>query len=300
MAPLRAIAEALDRAEKRIIVRARKAFKPLREQFIRDILDGRLEIYDVHKLAEAFRAGMLSAYIFSRAAIKGDIRKKLKESRKLAEEESYWAQLIKFILRADKLLVQRLIRRKIDPMNYYFRPSDAVLQFLDGYTLQLAHVIQEDLLRSMTQWVRDTIQQGMSEREAIKYLASKTKQFGERRLQKIARTEATRAYNIGTLEESHESDIVVGYKFDAVLDKRTTDICRARDGKFIPKSETELLLHNTPPLHVNCRSRLVPVTEFDELPPAIMPSEWRDSRYLPKQRDYDIANLRKILSTKLS
>jgi len=134
--------------------------------------------------------------------------------------------------------------------------------------------------------------------EAIKYLSAKAKQFGERRLKMIARTEATRAFNIGTLEESRSADVVVGYRFDAVLDKNTTDICRARDGKFIPKSDTELLIQNTPPLHVNCRSRLVPITKYDELPKSHMPNTWSDPREIAQQRDYDVAILRQLLQSK--
>lgn len=297
MASLRAIAEALDRAEKRITARARRSLKPIKEQAVADILEGRFEIYDIRDLAKAFAIGMLSAYVFGKASVIGELRKGQKTQLQLAEsEEDYWAQVLKFLVRADQKLIVRLIRQKIDPFKQYFRPSDIALNFLEGYTLQLAHVIQADLLKNMTAWIRETIMQGMSEKEAIKYLSSKTKQFAERRLKMIARTEATRAFNIGTLEETRNSNIIVGYRFDAVLDRRTSDICRARDGKFISKDDLDLLIQNTPPLHVNCRSMLRPITQYEELPKQHMPSFFEDKKEQAKQRPYDIAVLRQILS----
>jgi len=296
MVSLGTIEKALDRAERRTLMRAYKALKPLKENILKAVLAGGYEFYDISQLAGAFKIGMLSAYIYGRASLIGYIQGKMKERvEKIKLEDDYIVQMIMFIMRSDKLLMQSLMSRKIDPMQYYFRPSEKVLRFLDEYTVQLAHVIQEDLLENMTQWVRETIQQGMSEKEAIKYLQSKVKVFSRNRLQKIARTEATRAFNIGTLEEGRESDIVVGYRFDAVLDKNTTDICRARNGKFIPKGMEDLLIENTPPLHVNCRSRLVPVTELDStknLP--MMPEGWEDD-LRPQKRPYDIAVLRQVL-----
>lgn len=48
--------------------------------------------------------------------------------------------------------------------------------------------------------------------------------------------------------------------FTAVLDERTSDICRSMDGKVFYVSELEVGV-NQPPLHVNCRSTLFPYTE---------------------------------------
>lgn len=80
------------------------------------------------------------------------------------------------------------------------------------------------------------------------------------------------------------------------MDKNTTDICRARNGKFIPKADTELLIQNTPPLHVNCRSRLVPITKYDELPKNHMPDTFEDEKERARQRPYDVAVLRQVVT----
>lgn len=51
-------------------------------------------------------------------------------------------------------------------------------------------------------------------------------------------------------------------QFLAILDDRTTDICRARNGKIM-RLDSEELAANTPPLHYWCRSVLSPITRYD-------------------------------------
>jgi SPP1 gp7 family putative phage head morphogenesis protein len=50
------------------------------------------------------------------------------------------------------------------------------------------------------------------------------------------------------------ADIVEKVQFLATLDSRTSDVCRARDGKVYPRNKAP-----RPPLHPNCRSLLIPV-----------------------------------------
>jgi len=50
-------------------------------------------------------------------------------------------------------------------------------------------------------------------------------------------------------------DIIKGYRFTAVLDSRTSDICQHHDGEIYPVDDPKFI----PPLHWNCRSVLVPV-----------------------------------------
>jgi len=303
MGSLAAVAKALARAERRIITRLRKEVKKLREKVIKDALNGSLKPwYDIDKFAEALRFGMLSAYIYGRASVKGIIKQSL-ESRlqdvKLQEVEEEWVDVfIHKLLITDKGIISSLVGKKVDPFEFVFHPSKEALNFLDDYTVKLAGIFEEAVLKKTTSLVRDTIEQGMSEREAVRYLSKNLKQFTNNRIKMIARTEATRAFNIGTLEESFSSEIIVGYKFDAVLDDRTTKkICRPRNGMFIPKSDVDLLIKNTPPLHVNCRSRLVPVTKYDEIPKKIMPVSF-PPELTPKHRSYDLQKLQELFGSR--
>lgn len=59
------------------------------------------------------------------------------------------------------------------------------------------------------------------------------------------------------------SDITKKYKYVATLDKRTSAICRALDGK-----EFEYGKGPQPPQHFNCRSTIVSIIDDDILPPS--------------------------------
>ncbi len=82
-------------------------------------------------------------------------------------------------------------------------------------------------------------------------------------LDRIVRTETTRAYNHGMLHGYSEDDAIAGFEFVAVVDSRTTDRCLMLDGTIINKDDPRLY-ELTPPLHVNCRSQLSPVFVFDK------------------------------------
>jgi SPP1 gp7 family putative phage head morphogenesis protein len=144
-----------------------------------------------------------------------------------------------------------------------FRPSPEILEFLDNYTIQLANHELDDFVKKITQYIRDTLEQGLSYEQSLKYLQAKVKDLTKLKIRQIVETETTRAYNVGVLKESYTSDIVAGYQFEAVLDNRTSDICRPRHGMIILKNEISLLAANTPPLHVHCRSILITLTKYD-------------------------------------
>ncbi len=84
------------------------------------------------------------------------------------------------------------------------------------------------------------------------------------RLDTIVRTITTEAYNHGRLIEARAlgSALVPGMQYSAVLDDRTTAICRSLHGKRFRTDDPELGAF-TPPNHYRCRSVLVPVTIGD-------------------------------------
>ncbi len=114
--------------------------------------------------------------------------------------------------------------------------------------------------------VQRVITQGLSEglnnRDIMKRLAQVFPGFSRHRLENIARTETASAYNAGRLATFRDSRFVVAVQFSAIIDDRTTEICKARDGRILLLSDPALDA-NTPPLHYQCRSTLVPVDKFD-------------------------------------
>lgn len=57
-------------------------------------------------------------------------------------------------------------------------------------------------------------------------------------------------------------DLIQGYEYVATLDGRTTEGCRVRDGRVFRTSISNIKDADKPPRHFNCRSILVPTTDF--------------------------------------
>ena len=78
--------------------------------------------------------------------------------------------------------------------------------------------------------------------------------------------ESVTAVNTSRYEAGMKSKIVKGWQFLAILDKRTTTICRARHGMILKKDDPRVRGSFRAPCHWNCRSILSPVTIFEDLP----------------------------------
>lgn len=119
------------------------------------------------------------------------------------------------------------------------------------------------------------IEQGLSTREIIHQL---TEFFLENytpaqlenlpgRLETIIRTNVLKAYNQGRQNFFERAgDFITGYQFSAILDDRTTPVCRTLDGAMYRATDPFLEKIN-PPLHFNCRSILIPITEGEKFTP---------------------------------
>lgn len=80
------------------------------------------------------------------------------------------------------------------------------------------------------------------------------------RVETIIRTNTTDAYNQGRLVQFKEpvtNEMMQAVQFSAVLDDRTTDVCRHLNGRLFHKDDPQLYQFS-PPLHFNCRSILIP------------------------------------------
>ncbi len=74
----------------------------------------------------------------------------------------------------------------------------------------------------------------------------------------LVRTEANAIFNESVREVIDNNPLVKGYRFRAVLDRRTSKTCQHMDGKYIPKEDVKPGV-NFPPLHPNCRSTVTTV-----------------------------------------
>lgn len=122
-----------------------------------------------------------------------------------------------------------------------------------------------------------------------------------RRLETIFRTNVQMAYSSGRWAQMTQPEVRQNrpyWMYDAVLDNRTTAICRSRNGVVRP-ADDPWWQSNTPPLHFSCRSGIRPLTEAEaqtrgiaerlpEEPPqegfGNAPQSWEWS---PDPKDYD-------------
>lgn len=120
-----------------------------------------------------------------------------------------------------------------------------------------------DLDDAVNRILIQALETGASRKDISKALAAVFVDFSRARLENIARTETTSALTQGRLAKFRElGSRVAGVQFVAILDARTTEMCRSRDGLMLRLDDPRLAL-NTPPLHYQCRSTLVPVSQWD-------------------------------------
>ncbi len=181
-------------------------------------------------------------------------------------------------------------------------PAEA-LSWIQGYVPELARVYEADVLEQVRDKIAASLRAGKTEKHVareLRQIQGQVEKFSRHRLEAIARTESMRGYNMGHLRGIIDSQGVAGVEFSAVLDSRTSEACEAREGLRFPLGSPELA-YNSPPLHPNCRSILIPVMDV-EVPEGWMGDEDRAwqirERYPTIQRECDIDVARKVLQEK--
>lgn len=151
-----------------------------------------------------------------------------------------------------------------------YEPTSAIA-FLEG----LADFAVKGMTNQMTEIVRLEIMNGLRDGRPFTATANviqdalsawigepgvDPKALRPDRILTAVRTVSTQAYNTGRVVEARQlGDLVKGMQFSAVLDSRTTPICRHMHGK-VWRMNDEDFGRFTPPLHFRCRSILLPVT----------------------------------------
>lgn len=134
--------------------------------------------------------------------------------------------------------------------------------------------------RRVEQALRISFAEGESLETAVGRLRTVAK-MNERGLQALIRT--SNAHIASSVDEATyqaNADIIEGVEWLSVLDGRTTDICRARDGKKWPVGEGP-----RPPAHIGCRSTTIAVLIGQESPARETYPEWLKRQPKPVQDD---------------
>ena len=155
-------------------------------------------------------------------------------------------------------------------------PAGAI-KWMDSWTETFGNNYYDDVTKDVVRVMKNALEAGYSVPDVIdglkQYLTGE--QYTKARLEVIARTNATTAFNQGRLETFRQnSDFVKAVKYSSILDTRTTDICKSRHGKIM-LLDSEEMAANTPPLHYQCRSILLPVDKFS----------WEDMQGSPKLKE---------------
>jgi len=153
------------------------------------------------------------------------------------------------------------------------KPRDAAA-FLRRKAITLATNVSEEILRAIRHVLISSLETGMGTQETATaigkvfepWLGSDELRDGgvvkPYRLEAIARTESTSAYNDGRVVMARDPELkglLRGMRWDSILDSRTSEVCQFLDGKII-RMEDPALDALTPPAHISCRSILTAVT----------------------------------------
>lgn len=132
---------------------------------------------------------------------------------------------------------------------------EKAIQAMEARSVYLAGDVDGSLLAEVKK-IMNWFLAGASRQEAENAVEAVLNSTQER-ASLITTTETTYSYNRGRLVGFREN-LVDYVRFSAILDSRTSPICKSRHGLLMAMND-ERLSDNTPPLHGRCRSVLDPV-----------------------------------------
>lgn len=127
---------------------------------------------------------------------------------------------------------------------------------------KLAKRIKEAYLKKVREvWEEEShgFRTGKTTKETLTERIQKASKASYSRAKMIVETETTRYYNAARKSVYDTSNDVTHYLFIAIRDARTTKWCKTRDGLVYEKG-SDYLRKETPPIHWNCRSEIVPLS----------------------------------------
>lgn len=206
----------------------------------------------VDKDVYSFESLIRAALVFGVASAGNEI-KRLEGKRKALSDDGIW---------------QKVISSGIDDKD--IEVADGILNkasgFFGQYCLKIQGNFEQDRLVAAEKIFDKLAESGYTQRELQQKLGQALGIWDKRKLENIARTETTKMFNFGRVEAFRENSknngIVKAVMFSAILDSRTSDICEARHGLILDINDPRID-QNTPPLHVKCRSLLIPVDKYD-------------------------------------
>ena len=140
--------------------------------------------------------------------------------------------------------------------------AEEFLKILEEETYQFIGDWEYNVTKNARLAIIQAIKDGKSITQVVDIINKETKEKASTSLETYARTKFTEVMNKGRVAFFEESGVVSGYQYSAILDDRTTDICRGLHGKTFKAGDQPI-----PPMHFNCRSMLIPITIYEKFEP---------------------------------
>lgn len=141
-------------------------------------------------------------------------------------------------------------------------PADEFLDVLESETFQYIGDWEYNIRKGVRVRLIEAIKDGKPLSSVLDALEDEGLKNAEASLERFSRTKSTEIMNKARVAFYEDSKVVHGYQYSAILDDRTTEICRGLHGKTFKKGQEPI-----PPMHFNCRSVLIPITIFEEFEP---------------------------------
>ncbi|HNQ21205.1 MAG TPA: minor capsid protein, partial [Bacteroidales bacterium] len=150
------------------------------------------------------------------------------------------------------------------------------LDYLNKITEDSKESVVKSLLGKFKKEIEIGIKEGKSSNQVAKDLQDKYKDIRDKAsANAIARTSMHGAYNHGVIADTFDDPAITAYRFVAIVDDRTTDICSNLANKIIPKDE---IMDYLPPLHFGCRSTLQPIYITEKIDPKNTIKEFKKTK----------------------
>lgn len=141
--------------------------------------------------------------------------------------------------------------------------DEAFLAVLESELAQFAIDWTDTINKKVKLTVIQAIKDGLSVKQTVSAIQSQIPEIAKSSIERFVRTKNTEIMNKGRLNFFEKSGLIGAYQYSAVLDDRTTTICRGLHGKIFMSGDQPI-----PPMHFNCRSLLIPLTKYDIFEPS--------------------------------
>lgn len=157
--------------------------------------------------------------------------------------------------------------------------EQAAQLFLEQRSYQIAGDVSENLRKRVVTTIFNGIKNSWALDEVVRRISEEVDSYSLPQLNTVVRTTTFEAMNEARYNFFSTPELggfVEALEYSAILDGRTTDICRELDGRIYP-ADSDVWNTYRPPNHFNCRSLLVAVTQLDTWQesdaPELLPAE---------------------------